>query len=56
MTRRRLCLPPERTDDVAAALVEVGVNPAHPQDLGSYSRELVTMWWPGTASERAANP
>lgn len=55
VTRRRLCLPPVRADDVAAALVQVGVDPASPQDLGSYSRELVTIWWASTTREPQAN-
>jgi len=37
VTRRRLCLPPERAGDVGAALVE----------LGSSGREVVTIWWDG---------
>lgn len=51
VTRRRLCLPPERTDDVARALVEAGVDPARPADLGSSGREVTTIWWSGTAQE-----
>jgi SAM-dependent methyltransferase len=39
-TRRRLCLPPERDPEVAAAL---GAN------LGLGPRPVVTMWWAGTA-------
>jgi SAM-dependent methyltransferase len=50
VTRRRLCLPPERAADVAAALRESGVNPGHPIDLGTSGREVVTIWWDGTAS------
>jgi 2-polyprenyl-3-methyl-5-hydroxy-6-metoxy-1,4-benzoquinol methylase len=50
VTRRRLCLPPGRANDVADALVEAGVDPAHPQDLGSSGREVVTIWWNGTAT------
>jgi len=49
VTRRRLCLPPERAGDVAAALVEAGVDPARPQDLGSSGRDVLTIWWPGSA-------
>jgi len=47
VTRRRLCLPPERAGDVAAALAEAGIDPGHPVDLGSSGREVVTIWWPG---------
>lgn len=47
VTRRRLCLPPERAGEVAAALAEAGVDRAHPVDLGSSGREVVTIWWDG---------
>jgi hypothetical protein len=46
VTRRRLCLPPERADEVAEALADLGVNPDHPADLGSSGRDVVTIWWP----------
>lgn len=49
-TRRRLCLPPERAADVAAALHRHGVTDDAPPDLGSSGRQLVTAWWPGTAA------
>ena len=49
VTRRRLCLPPGRAAEVAEALVESGVDPEHPVDLGSSGREVVTIWWDGTA-------
>ncbi len=49
VTRRRLCLPPERADDVAKALTETGIDPQHPVDLGSSGREVVTIWWDGGA-------
>ena len=49
VTRRRLCLPPERTADVARALTETGVDPGHLVDLGTSGREIMTIWWPGTA-------
>lgn len=49
VTRRRLCLPPDRAADVASALTEAGVDPEHPVDLGTSGREVVTIWWPGTA-------
>ena len=45
VTRRRLCLPPERADEVAQALTDLGVDPSHPVDLGSSGREVVTIWW-----------
>jgi SAM-dependent methyltransferase len=47
VTRRRLCLPPERAGQVADALVEAGVDPGHPVDLGSSGRDVVTIWWSG---------
>ncbi len=47
VTRRRLCLPAERADDVGAALMEAGIDPEHPADLGSSGREVVTIWWDG---------
>jgi SAM-dependent methyltransferase len=49
VTRRRLCLPPARAGEVADALLESGVDPAVPPDLGSSGRELVTVTWPGGA-------
>jgi 2-polyprenyl-3-methyl-5-hydroxy-6-metoxy-1,4-benzoquinol methylase len=47
VTRRRLCLPPERAPDVADALTGLGVDPDHPVDLGSSGREVLTIWWDG---------
>ena len=49
VTRRRLCLPPGRAAEVGEALVDSGVDPEHPVDLGSSGREVVTIWWHGTA-------
>jgi SAM-dependent methyltransferase len=49
VTRRRLCLPPERAEDVSAALVDLGVSPDKPMDIGSADRDVVTLWWPGGA-------
>jgi len=51
VTRRRLCLPAERADDVGTALIAAGVDPEHPADLGSSGRELITIWWEGSAQE-----
>lgn len=45
VTRRRLCLSPDRVNDVAVALRDMGVDPDSPPDLGSSGRELVTLWW-----------
>ena len=50
VTRRRLCLPPGRAAEVADALTEAGVDPEHPVDLGSSGREVVTIWWDGSAA------
>jgi SAM-dependent methyltransferase len=49
VTRRRLCLPRDRDGDVAEALLRAGVDPAHPQDLGSSGREVLSVWWNGSA-------
>jgi SAM-dependent methyltransferase len=48
VTRRRLCLPPERAAELAGALADIGVDPEHP-DLGSPGRDVVTIWWDGGA-------
>jgi SAM-dependent methyltransferase len=52
VTRRRLCLPADRADDIAQALVEAGADPDHPVDLGTSRREVVTIWWAGSAAGR----
>jgi SAM-dependent methyltransferase len=49
VTRRRLCLPRERADEVAVALGQLGIPADRPPDLGSSGFDLVTLWWPGTA-------
>jgi len=49
VTRRRLCLPPERAGEVAQALREAGASPDRPDGPCSSGREVVTIWWPGTA-------
>jgi ubiquinone/menaquinone biosynthesis C-methylase UbiE len=49
VTRRRLCLPPERAGEVEAALLDLGVDPELPDDLGSSGRQQVTIWWEGAA-------
>jgi SAM-dependent methyltransferase len=53
VTRRRLCLPPERSAEVASALLEQGVNPDHPADHASAGRDVVTIWWSGAAADRS---
>jgi len=50
VTRRRLCLGPSRTDEVASALRALGIESGQPVDLGSSGRELVTIWWAGAAA------
>jgi len=47
VTRRRLCLPPERAGEVAEALADLGVDPERPADLGSSGRDVVTISWDG---------
>jgi SAM-dependent methyltransferase len=49
VTRRRLCLPPERASEVETALADLGTDPEHPGDLGSSGRDVVSIWWEGTA-------
>jgi SAM-dependent methyltransferase len=48
VTRRRLCLPPERANEVEAALLDMGIMRERPGDLGSSGRDVVTIWWEGT--------
>lgn len=50
VTRRRLCLPHDRADEVGRALVRLGVDPQHPRDLGSSGRDVMTIWWNGHAT------
>ena len=49
VTRRRVCLPPERAPEVRDALIDLGTDPDRPADLGSSGRDLVTIWWEGGA-------
>ncbi|HEX4660944.1 MAG TPA: class I SAM-dependent methyltransferase [Streptosporangiaceae bacterium] len=49
VTRRRLCLPSERAAEVANALADAGTDPEDPEDLGSSGRDVVSIWWDGTA-------
>jgi SAM-dependent methyltransferase len=49
VTRRRLCLPPDRADEVGRALIDTGVDPERPQDIGSSGRDVLTIWWAGEA-------
>jgi SAM-dependent methyltransferase len=49
VTRRRLCLPADRTSEVEAALLDMGSRRERPGDLGSSGRDVVTIWWEGTA-------
>jgi hypothetical protein len=45
VTRQRLCLPPDRSDELAAALLDLGVDPADPRDIGPAEDGMVTLWW-----------
>lgn len=56
VTRRRLCLPPERAGDVATALSDLGVGPDRPGDLGASRRDLVTIWWGGLPDDLVPGP
>ena len=47
-TRRRLCLPAARTDEVIAALHEIGVSEETAGYFGSSGQDLVTIWWSAT--------
>ncbi|MGE5132330.1 MAG: class I SAM-dependent methyltransferase [Gemmatimonadota bacterium] len=53
VTRRRLCLPPERAGEVEAALRDLRADspasPGHLGDLGTAGRDVVTIWWEGSA-------
>jgi SAM-dependent methyltransferase len=49
-TTRRLCLPADRSKEVAAQLVKLGVDPSEPKSLGTVGREIATIWWEGSAS------
>jgi SAM-dependent methyltransferase len=49
VTRRRLCLPADRAGEVEAALLDLGSERGRPGDLGSSGRNVVTIWWEGTA-------
>ncbi|MDR0344953.1 MAG: methyltransferase domain-containing protein [Nocardiopsaceae bacterium] len=48
VTRRRLCLPPDRAGEVEAALLAAGADHGRPGDLGTSGRDVVTMWWEDT--------
>jgi SAM-dependent methyltransferase len=45
VTRQRICLPPERDDELGAALLRLGVDPDHPRELPAPDDRLVTLWW-----------
>ena len=45
ITRQRLCLPAERTEELSRTLVALGVDPEHPRDLSSPGDALVTLSW-----------
>jgi len=45
LTRRRLCLPRDRDDEVAKALREIGFDPEDPRTWSVRDPELVTFSW-----------
>lgn len=45
VTRRRLCLAPDRAGEVAEALTETGTSPDRPVDFSQPGREVVSIWW-----------
>jgi SAM-dependent methyltransferase len=49
-TAQRLCLPPDRHPELARALRDLGVDPDRALYLGPPVRELVTVWWNGSAT------
>jgi len=49
VTRRRLCLDPSRSGEVATALRQLNEDPDHLGELRASGVDLVTIWWPGTA-------
>ena len=49
VTRRRLCLPADRFSEVEDALLDLGSQRERPGDLGTSGRNVVTIWWEGTA-------
>jgi len=49
VTRRRLCLPAERTAEVEAALRDTGLRGGQAAGPGTAGRAVVTIWWEGSA-------
>lgn len=49
ITRRRLCLPPSRTREVAEALAETGATQEHPAGPRSPGRDVLTLTWDAQA-------
>jgi SAM-dependent methyltransferase len=45
ITRRRVCLPPEREAELAQTLLRLGVDPEHPRDLPPPQDVVATLWW-----------
>jgi SAM-dependent methyltransferase len=52
VSRRRLCLPPERAGEVAEALRELASPGGMLTDTATGAQELATIWWPGSAATR----
>jgi SAM-dependent methyltransferase len=51
-TRRRLCLPADRDDEVEEALLEAGARQVDGSWAAGGSRKLATLSWPGSAGPR----
>ena len=47
VTRRRLCLGPDRSGEVASALRELGAEGERSAGPGSAGVDIVTIWWDG---------
>jgi SAM-dependent methyltransferase len=45
ITRRRVCVPTDRTAELTDVLLQLGVDPEHPRDLSPAQDTLVTIWW-----------
>lgn len=56
MTRIRLCLPPTREAEVAAALVELGADRTDPATWSGENPDVVALWWSSAHQGRAHGP
>jgi len=48
--RQRLLLPPERSEEVANGVLELGVGPQTLKFPGTVGRRLATIWWQGNTA------